>query len=149
MEAAYYYPETGQVKLTVSAATIDENAPLTLLSQGVQDTDGNAANANETVYLLTEEPIEPGTLGVQSYRFFIGGAPVSEVKERSGVSVLVCVANATGSAQSGTVQVYDGETLCGEATYSVKNEGAVWVTVDTTAHTFSAAENVTILASPV
>lgn len=142
VKEAYYYPENNQVKLTVFAITTDENAALTLSPCGVRDTEGNDVETESSVYLLEETEIEYGTIGVQSFRFFSDEQAIGDITNRKGVSVLVGVANATGSRKTGKVSVYDGEILCGEADFTVKNEGISWLTVDCTAHTFSSAKNV-------
>lgn len=145
VKESYYYPANNQVRLLALVDTADINTPLNLKSVNVKDTEGNNADVDTTVYLLSEENIEVGALAIQSYRFISGGAAVSDVTNKTGISILVCVANATTGAKRGTVTVYDGTTVCGEAEFNVKNEGVVWLTVDTTSHTFTADENVRVV----
>lgn len=139
-----YYPELNQVKLIVTAPIQSEDKLLTLSSKGLCDTNGAPADETITVYLAEEKEVEYNTVAVETYTFLKDGVPVLDVARKSGITVKIRLANATGSLRTGTIKIYDGEILCGEANYNVKNDGVVQVTVDTSAHEFTANNNVTI-----
>lgn len=144
VDSAYYYPASGVVRLIADAVIVDEDALYTLTTDGVTDTDGNAADETLTVYLVKEQEPKACELYVSAYRFLKDGKPVSVIEnDTTGITLWVFVANATTSQKTGTLKVYDGSTLCGEAEFTAKNEGFAIVNVDTSAYTFSDLENVT------
>lgn len=144
VSSAYYYPASGVVRLIADAVIVDEDALYTLTTEGVTDTDGNAADEELTVYLVKEQEPEAYELYVSAYRFLKDGKPVSVIEnDTTGITLWVFVANATASQKTGKLKVYDGSTLCGEAEFTAKNEGFAIVNVDTSAHTFSNFDNVT------
>ena len=144
VQSATYYPEQNQVKLTVVAALESEDTPFRLSSKGLCDTDGVAADETVTVYLAQEAEVEYNTVAVEVFTFVKDGVPVSDISGKDGISVNIRLANATGEPKCGVIKIYDGNDLCGEASYSVKNDGVTQLTVDTSAHIFSSVDNVTI-----
>ena len=144
IRSACYYPGIGKVKLTVQATLASDDTLFNLTSTGLTDIDGEAADESLTVYLVKEDSVDYDTVGIEAYCFVKDGAPVLDISGKSGIMVNVRIANATGTVKQGKVRIYDGSVLCGEASYSIKNEGVEQITVDTSAHEFTGNENITI-----
>lgn len=144
VKSVIYYPEQNLVKLTVEAIPSKANRLLELTSAGLIDTEGVSADENVMVHLEQENDIEYNTVSIESYTFTQNGVPVLDVSDKNGIMTNIRIANASANTQTGIAKVYDGDVLCGECSYSVKNDGIVQLIVDTSLHKFTANGNVTI-----
>lgn len=134
---AYYYPEANRVKLVATAKAGAARESWQLSSTGVTDTEGATANAAARVYLFGELPIAYGETAVSSFTLLKNGVPVKSAVGQSGLVAAVRICNATGTAQSGYVRIYDGDTQVSAQAFSVQNEGFCEITADVSGHTFA------------
>ena len=133
---SYYYPGKNQVKLIVKTKKVAAGTPCRLTSENLLDTNGKAADCNETVYLFSEKESVYDAVAVSAVAYLRGNTPVKNTAGQSGIRIVVRINNSTKDSKQGTVTVYDGAELVASAVYSADAESFTEILLDVSEHTF-------------